>query len=52
MQPCGCMCPRPKGLGAKRKVGYAHRMLDLLFFPLSVLLLILYDVTFTVTAMI
>jgi hypothetical protein len=34
MQPCGWNCPRAKGQGAKKKVCFAHRILDFHFFSL------------------
>jgi hypothetical protein len=49
MQSCGQNCPRAKGLGAKKEVCFAHRILVFHFFSLCFLLMVLHDVTFNVT---
>jgi hypothetical protein len=53
MQPCGQNCTRAKGQGAKIFFCFAHKILVFHFLLLFFfLLMVLYDVTFNVTAMI
>jgi hypothetical protein len=50
MQPCGWNCPRAEGHGSQKIVCFVHKILVFHFFSLFVLLMVLYDVTFNVTA--